>query len=309
MQIPGLIVPPLTPFTADLKVDYDLLRREVDYVVTDCCAAMVSAAGVETQEYHYLPFDQRKELLRKTAEFVDGRTSLAIGVSHPSVSVVMELVELAVDLKAEAVQLLAPQRPYGGAPSKNDLVGYFNAVAEHSPLPIILYMNPGPGAEVPPDWAIEICKIDNVKYVKESSRDLSRVSRLIVEIDHGGLAKYFTTTQMLLASLMLGGSGIALPPPAAYIARRILEAFRAKDFERAAELQLQFALFPAKWMSKGLAPVLKASMEIIGLSMGDPYPPFQSLTKDEKEDLAAALRKTCLFEGEESSAHGKKAIA
>lgn len=309
MQIPGLIVPPLTPFNADLEVDYDLLGREVDYVVTDCGAALVSAAGVETQEYHYLSFEKRKELIRKTVEFVDGRTALAVGVSHPSVSAVMELVELAVDLKAEAVQLLAPQRPYGGAPSKADLVGYFEAVAGRSPLPVILYMNPGPGAEVPPDVAIEICRIDNVKYVKESSRDLARVSRLIVEIDHAGLARYFTTMQMLFASLMLGGSGIALPPPAAYIARRILEAFRAKDFERAAELQLQFALFPAKWMGKGLAPVLKAAMEIIGLSMGDPYPPFPPLTKDEKESLAAALRNTCLFEGEESGAHGKTAIA
>ena len=309
MQIPGLIVPPLTPFTTELEVDYDLLRREVDYVVEDCGAALVSAAGVETQEYHYLSFDQRKELIRKTAEFVDGRTSLAVGVSHPSVSAVMELAELAADLGAEAIQLLAPQRPYGGAPSQSDLVGYFNAVAERSPLPIILYMNPGPGAEVPPDWAIEICKIDKVQYVKESSRDLARVSRLIVEIDHGGLASYFTTMQMLFASLMLGGSGIALPPPAAFIARRILEAYQAKDFERAAELQLQFALFPAKWMGKGLAPVLKAGMEIIGLSMGDPYPPFQPLNSKEKESLAAALRKTCLFEGEESGAHGKAAIA
>jgi len=54
MRQPGLIVAPLTPFTADLKVDEPALRRQIDYVVRDCGATMVVAAGVETQEYTYL---------------------------------------------------------------------------------------------------------------------------------------------------------------------------------------------------------------------------------------------------------------
>jgi len=45
MDLPGLVVPPLTPFSEDLSVDYDTLKREVDYIVEDCNAAMVSAAG------------------------------------------------------------------------------------------------------------------------------------------------------------------------------------------------------------------------------------------------------------------------
>jgi len=51
VEKPGLIVAPLTPFTADLDVDEPALRREIDYVVRDCRATMVVAAGVETQEY------------------------------------------------------------------------------------------------------------------------------------------------------------------------------------------------------------------------------------------------------------------
>ncbi|HKF07936.1 MAG TPA: hypothetical protein VKB89_04330, partial [Xanthobacteraceae bacterium] len=59
---PGLIVAPLTPFTAGLDVDEAALRREIDYVVSDCRATMVVAAGVETQEYTYLSLEQRKAL-------------------------------------------------------------------------------------------------------------------------------------------------------------------------------------------------------------------------------------------------------
>ena len=73
MQTPGLIVAPLTPFTADLEVDRPALRRQIDYVVTDCRATMVVAAGVETQEYTYLSLAGRKALIRRTIEFVDGR--------------------------------------------------------------------------------------------------------------------------------------------------------------------------------------------------------------------------------------------
>ena len=121
-------------------------------------------------------------------------------------------------------------------------------------LPITLYLNPGPGADVSIPDTIALAKLPRIAFIKESSRDLARVSRLIVEIDRAGHARYFTTMQMLLSTLMLGGSGATMPPPACEIARHIIDAFVAKDYERAAELQLQFALFPARWMHRGLAP-------------------------------------------------------
>ena len=71
--------------------------------------------------------------------------------------------------------------------------------------------------------------------------------------------------QMLLITLMLGGSGATMPPPACEIARHVIDAFVAGDYDRAAELQLQFALFPAKWMHRGLAPAMKAAMNLIGI--------------------------------------------
>jgi len=47
MTTPGLIVAPLTPFTPELAVDGPALQRQIDYVVKDCGATMVVAAGVE----------------------------------------------------------------------------------------------------------------------------------------------------------------------------------------------------------------------------------------------------------------------
>ena len=294
MAVPGLIVAPLTPFTADLEVDEPALRREIDYVVRDCGATMVVAAGVETQEYTYLSLEQRKGLIRRTIECVDRRVPVMVGISHPSFKTAVELAHFAENLGAAAVQLLAPLRPFAGPPTQADLIAYFDAVARETRLPITLYLNPGPGADVSIGDTIALAKLPRVQLIKESSRDLGRVSRLIVEIDRAGHARYFTTMQMLLATLQLGGSGATMPPPGSEIARHVIDAFVAGDHERAAALQLQFALFPSKWMHRGLAPVMKAAMNLIGVPVGDPYPPYGSLTAEETSALAAVLRTTVL---------------
>ena len=295
-QQPGLLVAPLTPFTPDLQVDNEALRREIDYVVEDCNASMVVAAGVEAQEYTYLPFEARKELIRRTVDFVGGRRPVMVGISHPSFKVAAELAGFAATLGAAAVQVLAPLRAHGGPPTESDLVAYYEAVSREVSLPIVLYLNPGPGAEVSIPATIALSQLPKVQYIKESSRDLARVSRLIVEIDHAGHARYFTTMQMLLATLQLGGSGATMPPPAAEIANGIVQAFAAGEYAKAAELQLQFALFPARWMHRGLTPTMKAAMKLIGLPVGDPYPPYARLDDKEMAALASLLKTTALAE-------------
>jgi 4-hydroxy-tetrahydrodipicolinate synthase len=251
---------------------------------------MVVAAGVETQEYTYLSLEKRKALIQHTIESVDGRVPVMVGISHPSFKTAVELAHLAQKLGAAAVQLLAPMRPFAGPPTQADLIAYFEAVARETDLPITLYLNPGPGADVSIADTIALAKLPSVQLIKESSRDLARVSRLIVEIDHAGHARYFTTMQMLLASIQLGGSGATMPPPASEIARGVIDAFAAGDHARAAALQLQFALFPSRWMHRGLAPAMKAAMDLIGIPVGEPYPPYVGLSRDERAAMAALLK-------------------
>jgi 4-hydroxy-tetrahydrodipicolinate synthase len=173
-------------------------------------------------------------------------------------------------------------------------VRYFELIARETSLPLMLYLNPGPGGDLSPAATVELSKLDRIKYVKESSRDLSRVSRLIVEIEHAGHAHYFTTMQMLLASLMLGGKGVTLPPPASFIANKIIAAFMAGDYKEASRLQLQFALFPARWMDAGLATVMKAAMTCLGVPCGGPYPPYPPLNDERLVQVQAFLKTTDL---------------
>ncbi len=100
------------------------------------------------QEYHYLTLEERKQLISKTIEFVGGRCPVAVGISHPSFRIAIELAHYAEQLGAEAVQLLAPLRPFGGALTQAELIAYFELVSRESHMPIVLYLNPGLGANV-----------------------------------------------------------------------------------------------------------------------------------------------------------------
>jgi 4-hydroxy-tetrahydrodipicolinate synthase len=74
----------------------------------------------------------------------------------------------------------------------------------------------------------------------------------------------------------------------------VIDAFVAKDYERAAEIQLQFALFPSKWMHRGLGPAMKAAMNLIGIPSGDPYPPYAPVSREELAALKTTLQNTVL---------------
>src|SRR5690606_26542351 len=134
LAAPGTVVPPLTPFK-DGRVDYDRLGAIVDYVVDDCAASMVIAAGVEAQEYQYLSLEDRKELVRRTISFVDGRRPVVVGISHPSVFTAIEMAHFAKEEGAQVLQLLAPNRPIGGPARAGELLDYFETVLEAVDLP------------------------------------------------------------------------------------------------------------------------------------------------------------------------------
>lgn len=284
IEQPGLIVPPLTPFDAGLKVDFAKLKTGIDVIIERTNPTLLIAAGVEAQEYQYLSYPERLDLIRATIDFA-GRRPVGVGITHPSFKVAIELAHFAEKHGASAVQLLAPQKPTGGHATTRELVRYFEAVGRETSLPIVLYLNAGPGADLSVKDTVELAKLDCVHFIKESSRDLSRVSRLIVEIQHAGLAQYFTTMQMLLITLQLGGAGVTLPFPAAEITRHIVDAFKRGDLKTAAKLQAALALFPGRWMPFGLAAVMKAASNHLGVPAGEPYPPYEPVQGPALEEL------------------------
>jgi 4-hydroxy-tetrahydrodipicolinate synthase len=274
--ISGIIGAALTPFDQRGQVNYEALAKEIDFLVEDVDA--ISIGAVEAAEYTMLSPEHRVELLRRGAELVSGRKPLILGISCPAPAQALRLAEVAATAGADLVQALMPLRPWGGQPTTGELVAYFTEVAERSPLPLVAYHNPGPGADPSIDSYIRLAEIDRVQYFKESSRDITKITRLIEEVERTGKAHYFTTMQPLLITLVMGGSGATMPPPGTRLAARVVRAFRAGDMPAAIEAQRVFASFPGKWASYGLPPVMKCAMQHLGIDVGVPATPYSPVS-------------------------------
>ncbi|HEY4281070.1 MAG TPA: dihydrodipicolinate synthase family protein [Conexibacter sp.] len=279
----GIVGALLTPFDGDGAVDGAALEREIGYMASHCDA--ISIAGAEVAEYRALSASARRDLTRESARLVDGRVPTMIGVSAPSLGETAELCELAAELGGTWSQVLLPNRTWGGEPTASEVVAFVEAVVASSPLPVVLYHNPGQGSDPSLDALVAACEVDGVVAVKDSSRNISRVLRLVEEIEKPGHAGYLATIQPLLTVLLAGGSGAMAPPPSTALGAAIRDAYRAGDLQRAADLQQLAAIFPGKWSGKhGLAPTMKAAMDAIGMPLGAPAAPYPPLSAD---DIAA----------------------
>ncbi len=270
--ISGIIGAALTPFTDDGKVDYNALAREIEFLVADCDA--ISVAAVEASEYTVLSLQERKDVMRRATEIVNKRVPVILGASSHSIDTVLELADHAAAAGGDLIQVLMPIRPWGGQPTIADLVQFFTEVASVSPLPIVAYHNPGPGADPPLDAFVRLSELEKVDYFKESSRDITKITRLIEQVHLAGKASYFTTMQPLLTTLMMGGAGATMPPPGTRIGARVARAFREGDIDKARYWQRCFTLFPGKWGAYGLPPIMKSALKHFGVDIGDPARPY-----------------------------------
>lgn len=283
-----LIVPVLTAFLSDGSVDWSRIDPEIAYILEVIRPTMVAVAAVEVQEYQYLTDAEREALIRGVAGRLGGRVPYMVGISHPNWRRARALAELAREVGADAVQLLLPLRPSGGKPAPSEVTAYVEAVAAESSLPLWVYHNPGPGTEMAPEDLARVCRIPKVAGVKESSRNLRHIgwTKTLLE-EH---TRYCVTMEMLLAGMELGVAGGTLPPPAALVGRKILEAHDRGDWEAARDLQAVFRDFPARWMRYGLIGVMKAAMAAVGVPLGDPYPPFSRISDEDREAIGAFVR-------------------
>ena len=295
LGLSGIIGACLTPFDENGRIDYAALEREIDFIVADADA--ISIAAVEAAEYTMLSLEERKELLRTATEMVARRRPVILGVSSPSPRAAIELAEYAAKVGADLIQVLMPLRPWGGQPTDPELMHYFQEIAAWSPLPIVAYHNPGPGADPGLGSFIKLSEISQIHCFKESSREITKITRLIEEIDRAGNARYFTTMQPLLMTLLMGGSGGTMPPPGTRIGAQVVRAFREGDLERAREWQRLYSIFPGKWASYGLPPVMKSAMRHFGLDLGEPARPYRAVTPGDHAQIGEFLRRTGLLEG------------
>lgn len=175
MNIQGLLVPVVTPFTEEGKVNVAALKQLVDKFA-DAGVAGIVACGT-TGEYYALDEAERELVLRTVAEAARGRIGLIAGVTALSTPAAIGYARQAQTLGYEALMMAPP--PYS-LPDQKGMIEHYRQVAAATPLPIIMYDFPARvGVQIEFESVLELARIPNIAAIKESSGSFNRALALI----------------------------------------------------------------------------------------------------------------------------------
>ena len=171
----GLGVALVTPFMENGAVDFAAVARIVDNLV-EGGVDYILVLGT-TGETPTLTTDERKALIRFVRERVAGRVPLMVGVGG---NCTIDVVNTLRKWDLSGYDAILSVNPYYNKPNQEGLYQHFKAIAEASPLPIMLYNIPGrTGVNMTPETIARIANdCSNVIGVKEASGDLAQMERV-----------------------------------------------------------------------------------------------------------------------------------
>lgn len=191
-----------TKFTPDDRLDMELfilnLRAQLEAGVHGIIL------GGTLGEASTLTTEEKNTLLAETAGFCRGKVPVIINIAEQSTREAIAAAERAERLGANGLMMLPPMR-YKATP--RETMAYFDAVAGSTSLPIMVYNNPVDyQIEVTLDMFETLLKSPNIQAVKESTRDISNITR--IRNRFGDRLKILSGVDTLaLESLIMGADG------------------------------------------------------------------------------------------------------
>jgi 4-hydroxy-tetrahydrodipicolinate synthase len=200
--ITGSIVALVTPMTDDGGVDYDALRRLIDWHVaegTDC----IGVVGT-TGESPTVSVDEHCEIIRVSVEHAKGRVPIMAGTGANSTSEAIELSRFAKQVGADCALSVVP---YYNKPSQEGMYRHFKAVAEAVDIPMVLYNVPGRTvADMQVETVLRLAEVPGIVGIKEASGDIERAAWLVKGAPKG-FSIYSGDDGTAIALMLLGGHG------------------------------------------------------------------------------------------------------
>ena len=200
--IVGSIVAIVTPMQEDGSVDYDALRRLIDWHIaegTDC----IGVVGT-TGESPTVSFDEHFEIIRVAAEHAKGRVPIMAGTGGNSTREAIELSEYAKKVGADCTLSVVP---YYNKPSQEGIYQHFKAIAEAVDIPMVLYNVPGRTvADMQPETTLRLAQVPGIVGIKEASGNIERAAWLIKQAPKG-FSIYSGDDGTAIALMLLGGHG------------------------------------------------------------------------------------------------------
>ena len=191
-----------TKFTADDQLDLDLFEKNIRAQMDAGVHGII--LGGTLGEASTLEDDEKRILVRKAVEVVNGTVPVIINIAEQTTKNAVLAAQKALEDGASGLMMLPPMRYKA---DDRETITYYKAVAESTSLPIMVYNNPVDyGIEVTLDMFEELIACENIQAVKESTRDLSNITRL--KNRFGDRIKILSGVDTLaLESLLMGADG------------------------------------------------------------------------------------------------------
>ena len=223
-----------------------------------------------------------------------GKLMLA-GTGEQSTRATIGQTRSAADAGADAALVLNPSY-YRGLMTRAALVSHYTAVAEASPIPVIIYNMPAcSGLDLTAEAVIELSSHPNIIGIKDSGGDITKMGEIVrgAEPDFQVLAG---SAGFMLPALSVGAVGaiVALANIAPELCLALYRAFFDGDPDRARELQFRIIPLNRAVTSGGGVPALKTAMDCLGLYGGPARRPIQPLTAAEKAQLVVLLEENAI---------------
>lgn len=208
----GIYPAVLTPFTADEEIDYDMFKKNLLFQIDAGISGIILAGTLG--EASTLTAQEKFDLLVFAKGVVPESFPVILNIAEQATREAVAIARKAKELGADGLMLLPPMRYKA---SDREVTEYFGAIANATDLPILIYNNPVDyGIQVTLDMFGELEKYPTIQAVKESTRDLTNVTRMINRFGDrfkilGGVDTIALETQLMGAVGSVAGLVDAFP--------------------------------------------------------------------------------------------------
>ena len=278
----------VTPFKDDMSVDYEQLRKLVDFHVEHKTDAIIVCGT--TGESSTLTVEEHMEAIAVVAEQADGRIPVIAGTGSNDTQTAIELSQ---EAEKSGVDGLLIVTPYYNKATQNGLIQHYTKIAESVDVPIIMYnVASRTGVNIQPATAVTLAKnVENIVAIKEASGNISQVAEL-ASLANGCIDIYSGNDDQIVPLMSLGGIGVIsvtaniIPDDTHDLCAKFLEG----DVAGARELQLKvIELFKALFCEVNPIPVNKAT-QLMGMTNGKVRVPLTEMEPANVERPEKAMR-------------------
>ena len=250
----------VTPMT-NTGIDYNTYERLIEWQIEEGIDAIV-AAGT-TGEGPTLSDKEHRDLLDFTVRKVAGRVPVIAGTGSNDIAYAIDLTKFACDIGADAMLVVTP---YYNKATQGGLIKSFNAVADASTKPIILYNVPSrTGCNITPETCAVLAEHENIAAIKEASGNISQIAK-IAQLCGDKIDIYSGNDDQIVPVMSLGGKGVIsvlsnlLPKETS----EMCKSFIRGDVKKSLDMQLRYLeLIDTLFCEVNPIPV-KAAMAAMG---------------------------------------------